>query len=181
VATTTHPPRRSSPSWIQRRIEAVAQSKAGAWYFIHVTRHIDPLLLRASRGRVHMTPGARVLLITAKGARSGKPRSIPLVYVTDGDDIVLTASKGGSPSHPAWYHNLKANPEVDVVAAGRSGRYRAHEAAGPERDRLWDEVTDYYSGYRTYQQRTGGRVIPIMVLTPVDHAQARSSGHTSLE
>lgn len=168
ASSTTRRPRRRKRNWLERRVEALAQSKAGGWYFIHVTRHIDPWLLRVSRGRLHTIVGQQVLLLTATGAKSGASRSVPLVYIADGDDIVLTASKGGSPSHPAWYHNLEAHPEVEVIAAGRSGRYRAHEASGDERDRLWDEVVDYYAGYATYQKRTGGRTIPLMVLTPID-------------
>jgi F420H(2)-dependent quinone reductase len=65
----------------------------------------------------------------------------------------------------AWYHNLKANPEVDVLAAGGSGAYVASEAQGEERTRLWAEVNDLYAGYETYQQRAGARTIPAIVLT----------------
>jgi deazaflavin-dependent oxidoreductase (nitroreductase family) len=111
--------------------------------------------------------GQQVLVVETIGAKSGQARRIPLVYVTEGDAIVLIASKGGAPKHPAWYHNLKANPEVRIWAKGRSGRYRAREAEGDERERLWGKAVDYYEGYAVYQQRTGGRRIPVMVLEPV--------------
>jgi deazaflavin-dependent oxidoreductase (nitroreductase family) len=78
--------------------------------------------------------------------KSGQRRSTPLLYATDGDRIVLVASKAGAAKHPAWDHNLKANPKVDVLASGRSGAYVAAEAQGEERTRLWEEVNDLYAG-----------------------------------
>jgi deazaflavin-dependent oxidoreductase (nitroreductase family) len=158
--------KRRMSSW-ERRVERFAASKAGGWYFINVANKIDKHLVPATDGKVSTAIGQQVLVVETIGAKSGKARRIPLVYVTDGDDIVLIASKGGAPKNPAWYHNLKAHPEVQVWAKGRSGRYRAHEAQGDERERLWGEAVDYYAGYETYQARTGGRRIPVMVLEPV--------------
>ena len=148
-------------------LERFAASPAGGWYFINVANKIDRHLVPATRGKVSSAIGQQVLVVETIGAKSGQPRRIPLVYVTDGDDIVLIASKGGAPKNPAWYHNLKANPEVRVWAKGRSGRYRAREAEGEERERLWAAAVDYYAGYETYQARTGGRRIPVMVLEPL--------------
>ena len=151
----------------ERGLERFASSRAGGWYFINVANKIDKHLVPATRGKVSTAIGQQVLVVETIGAKSGQPRRIPLVYVTDGDAIVLIASKGGAPKNPAWYHNLKANPDVRVWAKDRSGRYRAREAAGDERERLWDMAVDYYDGYATYQQRTGGRRIPVMVLEPL--------------
>jgi deazaflavin-dependent oxidoreductase (nitroreductase family) len=79
--------------------------------------------------------------------------------------IVLIASKAGAERHPAWYHNLIAHPEVGFTGHdGRHGRFRAREAQGPERDALWALANDLYAGYEDYQQRTGGRRIPVIVL-----------------
>jgi deazaflavin-dependent oxidoreductase (nitroreductase family) len=149
------------------RVERFASSKAGGWYFINVANKVDKYLVPATDGRFSTAIGQQVLVVEATGARSGARRRIPLVYVTDGDDIVLIASKGGAPKNPAWYHNLKAHPDVQVWAKRRSGRYRAREAEGEERDRLWAKAVDYYAGYDTYQARTGGRRIPVMVLERV--------------
>ena len=148
-------------------LERFAASRAGGWYFINVANKIDKHLVPATRGKLSTAVGQQVLVVETIGAKSGQARRIPLVYVSEGDAIVLIASKGGAPKHPAWYHNLKAHPEVQVWAKGRSGRYRAREAEGEERERLWAKAVDYYAGYDTYQARTGGRRIPVMVLEPV--------------
>lgn len=158
---TAHP-RHLGP--VLRRVTRLAASPAGAWYFIKVANRVDKHLIPATNGRVSSVPGQNVLVVETTGAKSGQARRVPLVYVTDGDAIVLIASKGGAPKHPAWYHNLKAHPDVRVWAKGRSGRYRARETSGDERDRLWQRAVDYYPGYSTYQDRTDGRRIPVMVL-----------------
>jgi deazaflavin-dependent oxidoreductase (nitroreductase family) len=155
------------PAW-KRPIVRLAQSPAGAWWFINVSRHIDPPLLKATGGRVSSVLGAPVLLLKMTGAKSGKPRELPLTYSTDGEKVLLVASNGGSPKHPLWYRNLKAHPEVELLAGRRSGRYTAHEAAGAERAHSWEVVTSVYPGYNAYQGRTGGREIPVMVLEPRD-------------
>jgi len=152
---------------LERALERFAASRAGGWYFINVANKVDKHLVPATRGALSTAIGQQVLVVETIGAKSGQARRIPLVYVTDGEAIVLIASKGGAAKNPAWYHNLKAHPEVRVWAKGRSGRYRAREAAGDERERLWQIAVDYYAGYETYQGRTGGRRIPVMVLEPI--------------
>ena len=80
-------------------------------------------------------------------------RRTPLLFLRDGDHVVLIASMGGAPRHPAWLHNLRANPRVSFLGpGGASGDYVAREAGGAERGRLWDEAVDYYAGYDTYRQ-----------------------------
>jgi deazaflavin-dependent oxidoreductase (nitroreductase family) len=150
----------------ERALERFAATPAGGWYFINVANKIDKWLVPATDGRLSTGFGRQVLVVEVIGAKSGQPRRVPLLYVTDGADIVLIASKAGNPRHPAWYHNMKAGRDVRVWARGRSGRYRAREAAGPERDRLWAKAVDYYAGYDAYQGRTDGRRIPVMVLSP---------------
>jgi len=154
-------------SRIRAGAEKLAASRFGGWYFINVANKVDKHLVPATNGRMSSAVGQQVLVVETIGAKSGQARRIPLVYVVDGEAIVLIASKGGAPKHPAWYHNLKAHPEVQVWAKGRSGRYRAREAEGEERERLWAKAVDYYAGYDTYQARTGGRRIPVMVLDRV--------------
>jgi F420H(2)-dependent quinone reductase len=124
---------------------------------------------RASGGRLgHRFPGAPpTLLLEHVGARSGEPRTSPLVYVADGDDVVLVASKGGHPRNPAWYHNLRANPDVTVQIGRERRAVRAREATPGERPRLWAEAVRTYGPYRDYQERTD-RQIPLMVLEPRD-------------
>lgn len=148
--------------------EKIASSPAGAWYFINVTAKLDPWLLKRTDGKFSSLPGAPVLLLTHTGAKSGKQRETPLVYATDGDDIILVASYGGSPNNPAWYHNLMADPECGIIANNRSGRYRAEELTGEERTAMWEKALDVYGGYGVYQERTEGRVIPLLRLEKLD-------------
>jgi deazaflavin-dependent oxidoreductase (nitroreductase family) len=151
-----------------RGLEWLAQQRPATWYFIHIGNRIDPIVMRATRGRLRAAPGSPTVLLTHTGAKSGKRRTTPLVYFTDDDRVVLMASRGGDTRNPAWYHNLKANPEVELWAGGRGGRYRAREATGEEYDRLWNHATTMYSGYAKYQGLAGDRRIPLIVCEPLE-------------
>ena len=120
---------------------------------------------RANGGQVMRGPfaGRPVLLLTTTGAQTGQPRLAPVVYSRAGDGYVIVASKGGSPSHPAWYHNLLAQPIVTVEVAGQTFEARARVTEGAERDRLFTERTDTNPNFAEYQRRTS-RVIPVVVL-----------------
>jgi deazaflavin-dependent oxidoreductase (nitroreductase family) len=122
---------------------------------------------RLSRGLIgHHVPGAPpMLLLDHVGAKSGKRRTTPLAYLKDGENLVLVASKGGHPRNPAWFHNLRANPDTNIQVGSRRIPVRAHVATPPERQRLWPEVVRLYSGYQGYQERTD-REIPLVVLEP---------------
>lgn len=123
------------------------------------------LAYRATGGVVgHRFPGAPpMLLLDHLGAKSGRLRTTPLVYVRDGDDLVIVASKGGHPKHPAWFHNLMANPETTVQIGSERRPVRARPAGAQERGRLWEKAVQTYGGYRGYQERTE-REIPLVVL-----------------
>ena len=125
-------------------------------------------LYRASGGRLgHKPPGLPpMLLLDHVGARSGVRRTSPLVYTRAGDDYVLVASKGGYPRHPAWFHNLKANPDTMVQIGTEHRRVHARVAGPEERDRLWKMAVRAYRGYEDYQARSKGREIPLVVLEP---------------
>lgn len=122
---------------------------------------------RLSRGLIgHHVPGAPpMLLLDHVGAKSGKRRTTPLAYLSDDENLVLVASKGGHPRNPGWLHNLKANPDTTVQVGSRRIPVRAHVASPAERERLWPEVVRLYSGYQGYQDRTD-REIPLVVLEP---------------
>jgi deazaflavin-dependent oxidoreductase (nitroreductase family) len=112
----------------------------------------------------HRFPGAPpTLLLHHVGAKSGTHRITPLTYIRDGDDLVLVASKGGHPRNPAWFHNLRANPEVTVQIGRERRPVRARVAPAGERARLWPEVVRTYAGYDAYQARTD-REIPLVIL-----------------
>ncbi len=122
---------------------------------------------RGTNGRVgHHVPGVPpMLLLDHVGARSGKRRTSVLVYLQDGQNLVLIASKGGHPKHPAWFHNLLAHPDVTVQVGGERRRVRARRASSEERSRLWPRAVAAWPGYRTYQERTP-REIPLVILEP---------------
>jgi len=124
-------------------------------------------LYRRSGGRLgHKPPGLPpMLLLDHVGARSGTKRTSPLVYTRDGDDYVLVASKGGYPRHPAWFHNLKANPDTTIQVGRRVLHVQARVASDEERERLWPRCLATYRGFAGYQQRAG-RTIPLVVLSP---------------
>jgi F420H(2)-dependent quinone reductase len=133
-----------------------------------VLRHVargHTQIYRLTNGLVgHRFPGAPpMLLLDHVGARSAVKRTTPLAYVADGDDVVLVASKGGHPRHPAWYHNLRANPETTVQIGAERRPVRARVATPEEHDRLWPKAVAAYSGYQGYQERTQ-RQIPLVIL-----------------
>jgi deazaflavin-dependent oxidoreductase (nitroreductase family) len=122
---------------------------------------------RASGGLIgHRFPGAPpMLLLDHVGARSGTRRTSPLGYIEDGRDVVVVASKGGHPKNPAWYHNLRANPDTTVQIGSEHRAVHARVAGPDERARLWPKVVAAYGGYGSYQQRTE-REIPLVILEP---------------
>lgn len=151
-------------SSFKRFLAWFGSTRAGAWAIINLGSHVDNRLIRATGGKYNTTFAWPCLLLTTKGAKTGKPRTIPLVFVRDGENLVLIASKGGNPSHPSWYLNLRADPEVEVFVDGKSTRYIAGDAEGEERERLWNKAVGVYSGYEKYKRRAGGRQIPVVVL-----------------
>ena len=149
----------------ERALQAFGRSGVGDWYLKRVAPRIDPPLLRLTGGRVSSAYPVPVMLLTTTGAKTGQPRTLPLVYVTDGDRLLLIASNYGKTSHPAWYHNLVANPKVEVLAGKHSGTYAAGEITDPaERERAWDLARDQYAGYADYEVRSGDRTIPLVRL-----------------
>jgi len=109
--------------------------------------------------------GAPILLLTTTGRKSGELRTSALIFGRDGDDLLLVASQGGAPTHPNWYHNLSANPDVEVQVQGDVFRATARTASDDEKARLWSIMTDVWPNYDSYQERTD-RAIPVVVLTP---------------
>jgi F420H(2)-dependent quinone reductase len=126
-------------------------------------------LYRASGGRLgHTIPGVpgKMLLLDHVGAKSGTKRTSPLLYIEDGEDVVIVASKGGFPKHPAWFHNLKANPDTTVQIGPERRAVHARVATAEERQRLWPMAVRAYQGYEDYQTRSKGREIPLVILEP---------------
>src|ERR1700754_4386114 len=124
--------RRMSP--YERALETFGRSPAGNWYLRRIAPRIDPPMLRLTGGRVSSVYPTPVMLLTTTGAKSGQPRTLPLLYLTDGERLVLMASNYGKPSHPAWYRNLTANPTVEYWRAS------AAEPTRPARSRTQASV-----------------------------------------
>lgn len=130
---------------------------------------LHALLFRATRGRI----GRRLvdndmLLLSTLGRVTGKAHTVPLLYLRDGDDLVVIASWGGRDQHPEWYLNLLENPLARVQIGARRFPVRATTADAGQRSRLWQRVLTAYDGYREYQSRTE-REIPVVILSREGH------------
>jgi deazaflavin-dependent oxidoreductase (nitroreductase family) len=120
-------------------------------------------LYRATKGRIGGSMRkAPVLLLTTKGRKTGKVRTTPLLYGRDGENVVVVASVGGAPHHPAWFHNLKGH-KAQVQIGKDQWKVKAREAEGQERERLWAQMVGIWPKYAEYQQKTTRR-IPVVVL-----------------
>jgi deazaflavin-dependent oxidoreductase (nitroreductase family) len=115
-------------------------------------------------GRMGKSP---ILLLNTVGRKTGRKRTSPLLYVMDGENFVIIASKGGAPTHPAWYLNLMANPEATVEIGDREVHVEAEVADPEEKARLWQKMVEMYPTYDDYQKKTE-REIPLLVLRPVE-------------
>jgi deazaflavin-dependent oxidoreductase (nitroreductase family) len=111
--------------------------------------------------------GAPVLLLTTTGRKTGKQRTSPLLYLEDGENLVIVASNGGAPRHPTWWLNLRADPEASVEIGNRKLRVRAEEASPEEKERLWTRLVAMYGPYESYRRRTD-RDIPVVILRPAE-------------
>ena len=121
---------------------------------------------RANDGKVGGPfAGAPVLLLTATGAKSGEQRTTPVMYLPDGERMVIFASFGGAPTNPAWYHNLVANPSASVEVGPETVEVDAVETSGEERDRLFRRQAELYPQFAEYEQKTT-RQIPVIALVP---------------
>lgn len=125
-------------------------------------------LYRATNGAVGgRMVNSPVLLLTTKGRKSGKHRTVPLLYLADGDNVALVASNGGATKHPAWWLNLQIDPEAQIQIKGVRRRVRAERADAEEKRRLWPRLTAMYPGYKRYQEITN-RDIPVVILRSIN-------------
>jgi len=162
-------------------VQGVAASRLGAWFLSRTLHHLDRLALRLTGARTTITgllTGLPVVVLTTTGARSGLPRTLPLLCVRDElspNSFAIVASNWGGRHHPAWYSNLTTNPRAVISVGGRVGEYVAREASGEEYERLWRLAEETYSGFRLYKARARGRRIPIVIMTPVDEVSTADS------
>jgi deazaflavin-dependent oxidoreductase (nitroreductase family) len=151
---------------VDKLLQSFAQTKLGGKLFITVFPAIDRRLMPLTRGRMSTGLGQPVVLLHVRGAKSGIERTVPLLATKDGDVIVLIASKAGAKHNPSWFHNVRANPDVEVTLRGERVPMHATIAQGAEREELWAMAVDNYSGYTRYQRRAGDRTIPVVALRP---------------
>lgn len=144
------------------------RTSVGRWTAINVAPRVDPVLLRATGGRLSSGLILPTALLTTTGARSGQPRVNPVLYFHDGDDVIVVASSYGRDRHPAWYHNLRAHPEVTLSRTGGGPARTAAVIDDPaELSRLWalaDRVYPLFADYRTAAARVD-RTIPMVRIT----------------
>jgi deazaflavin-dependent oxidoreductase (nitroreductase family) len=163
MAQLTHRPNR-----VQQFLQFIPKSKSGAWLFARTLHHFDRPVLRLSHGRYSLTSalaGLPVVTVTTIGAKSGQPRSLPLVAIPDGENVILIASNFGQHRHPAWYYNLCAHPEVQLTYEGKTVTYLARKTDDAERARCWQRAVEVYSGYALYEEHAGQRQIGVFWLT----------------
>src|SRR5919201_1678350 len=141
---------------------------ARAWPILTPLMRAHASLYRATGGRIGELPGLPpLLLLDHVGARSGKKRTAPLVYMPDGERMIVVASKGGHPRDPAWMHNLRRHPDTEVQVGRRRLPVPAREATAEERGRLWPKAAAYNPAWGRYRERTS-REIPLVLLEPRD-------------
>lgn len=151
----------------QRAMRSSGGTRIGSWVYIRALHRVDQPVFRATGGRHTLTSlltGLPIGVLRTTGARSGRPRNSPLlIYPTSAGQMVI-ASNYGQAQHPAWYHNLIAQPEATLVLGGRGQRVTARRLQGDTRERIWRESLKTYPGLKAYERWAGGRSIPIFLL-----------------
>jgi deazaflavin-dependent oxidoreductase (nitroreductase family) len=131
---------------------------------------IHVAVYRRTRGRIGGNlpgwPQVGIALVDHTGAKTAMKRTSPLMYHEHGEAIVVAGTKAGQPTHPAWFHNLMANPDTTVQVGAEVSEVRARLAEGEERDRLWSKMVAAFPGYDFYERNAEGRKIPVVVLDP---------------
>lgn len=152
------------PTWAARVVARLATTRPARLVSRLVGWKLDPILLRLTRGRLASTVMIPTTVIETRGARSRQLRRNAVIYFHDGDHVVVVASHAGAPTHPAWYHNLCADP--DVVVGGTPMRAEVIEDEA-ERERLWVLADRVFPGYAVYRRDAAraGRTIPLVRLT----------------
>ena len=157
-----------NPNAFQRLLHRFLMLQPVSAFLARVLHHADNVALRLSRGRWTFAGlvGLPIIQLTTTGAKSGQPRTVPLVGLVDGDKIALIGSNFGGAKHPGWIHNIKANPECQVRYNGTTQSYKARFTTGQERETYWQMALSYYAGYEKYKSRAGGREIAVILLEP---------------
>jgi deazaflavin-dependent oxidoreductase (nitroreductase family) len=153
--------------WLSRVYAALANTRLGRFMSVNLVWKVDPYLMRATRGRVGMGLVLPTALLETRGAKSGALRRNVVIYFHDGDRVTIVASKLGLPRHPAWFHNLQADPDVTFGGVPMRATVVGDEA---ERQRLWALADRVFAPYAAYRREAtkANRAIPIVQLAPRD-------------
>jgi deazaflavin-dependent oxidoreductase (nitroreductase family) len=152
---------------IQKFVRRFAASGPGSWLFARVAHHLDRPIHRVTHGRHTLgsaLTGLPVVMLTTTGAKSGRPRTVPILGIPFSGGVAVIASNFGQQRHPAWYYNLRAHPDAQVVIDGVSRPVRAVEADGERRAEIWREGLRVYPGFSQYERRASHRRISVFVL-----------------
>jgi deazaflavin-dependent oxidoreductase (nitroreductase family) len=152
-----------------RLIRRIGATRPGAWFFARTLDHIDKPVYRWSGGRTTLAAvmsGLPVVMLTTTGAKSGRQTTSPVLGFEDGDVVVVIGSNYGQAHHPAWVHNLRANPHAQLEIRGVGREVTAEEATGDERERYLNLASVVYPGYRVYVRRAAPRRIAVIRLIP---------------
>jgi deazaflavin-dependent oxidoreductase (nitroreductase family) len=153
----------------QRAVRRFASSGPGSWVFARVAHRLDKPLYKATDGRhtvASLIAGLPILMLTTTGAKSGKLRTVPVVGLPTGEGVAVIASNYGQEKQPAWFYNLRKNPDAEVGMDERSWKVHAVEVEGERRQAIWQEALRVYPGYSTYEKRAAHRPIHVFVLEP---------------
>ena len=140
-----------------------------------VQQPLDRFVYRLTRGRTTASSwlaGVEITMLTTTGAKSGLPRTLPILGLADGDAVILIASNFGRPQNPSWYHNLRANPRATVVVDGIARELVARELSGEERDRGYRRGEEIFPGFTHYERWAANREIPVLRLEPPSDTQS---------
>ena len=156
-------------AWWQLWVHRLGSTRLGARTFSIILPALDRWILRVSKGQTSLASvmaGLPIISLTTIGAKSGLRRTVPLVGIPDRQAFVLIASNWGQTKHPAWYLNLRANPQAEISIAGHTAQYKSREATPDEYETYWAQAVALYAGYAAYLKTAGNRPIPILILTP---------------
>jgi deazaflavin-dependent oxidoreductase (nitroreductase family) len=155
---------------LRRIVRQATTSRPLAWLSARILHRIDRVPYRSTRGRFTFSrwmSGLPVVMLTTTGARTGQPRTTPVLGIPAADGLVVVAANFGQHHHPAWYYNLRAHPRVSVTADGMTREYDAHELTGGERDQQFQEAVQMNPGWLRYRTWAGDRQIPVIRLDRV--------------
>ena len=150
-----------------RLVRRTATTRLMAKIYGVIQQPLDRLVFRVSGGATTATSwlaGVQITMLTTTGAKTGRPRTLPVLGLADGDDTILIASNFGRPRNPSWYHNLRANPNATIVVDGISREVVAQELSGSERARGYRQGEEIFPGFTLYRRWAPGREIPVLRL-----------------